>query len=89
MIETVRVFPASFIEPEGLLIQIPMQVERLHTDIRAFDGAFQQRPEVLNPVRRDVASRVLLSMIDDLVGIVVLQALLSLSLWRLRLEALL
>lgn len=33
MVEAVRVFPAPFIEPEGLLTQIPMKVERLYTDV--------------------------------------------------------
>ena len=77
MIKAVWVFPAPFIEPEGLLIQVSMQVERLYADIRPFDGSLEQGPEILNAVGRDVTPDVPLGMIDDLVSVVGLQALVA------------
>jgi hypothetical protein len=35
------------VEPKNLLVKIAVQVERLHTNVRAFQAPFQQRLKVL------------------------------------------
>src|SRR5580658_3046273 len=50
-------------------------MKRFNTHVRTFDRAFQQRPEVLHPVRVNVAVNIAFRMIDYLVGIFVVQAI--------------
>src|SRR5207244_2946415 len=58
----------ALVEPEGLLIEIAEEVKRLDADVGAPDRALEARPEVLDSVRVDVISHVLLGgMIDSLV----------------------
>src|SRR5256885_16065531 len=45
----------AFVEPKRLLIAISEQMKRLDVYIRPFEGAFQKRPEVFQPVRMDLA----------------------------------
>ena len=48
-------------------------MERLHTDLRACDGAFEQGPEVLNAVRSDVIPDIRLGMVNDLLHVGLVQ----------------
>ncbi len=41
---------------ESLFVQIAEQVERLNADVRAFDRALEEAPEVFQPVCVDMAS---------------------------------
>ena len=54
---------------ECLLINISEQVEGLGANVGASETALQQGPEVLHPVGVDVATDVLFSVVDDLVGV--------------------
>lgn len=69
--EAIRVVHvAPIVEPEGLLVQIPEQVERLDRYVGAVQGPFEQAPEVLAAVRVDRAVHVTLGVVNDLVGVV-------------------
>lgn len=47
MVEAIQVLPTPLVEPEGLLIEIPMPMERLYADVRAFEGTFERGRRVL------------------------------------------
>jgi hypothetical protein len=49
-LKSVSIVNLSVIEPIALFIKIPEEVERLNTDISAFDGSLYQTPEVFNTV---------------------------------------
>ena len=67
------------VEPERLFVQVAEQVEGLDGDVRALDRALEQRPEVFQPVGVDVAARVGLGVVDDLVGVVGRQSIVGLE----------
>jgi hypothetical protein len=48
----------AIIERESLLIKVPEYMERLYGDVRALEITFQARPEVLDPVRMNIALNV-------------------------------
>ena len=73
VVEAVWVVPAPRIEPKDLLIQVAVQVERLHADVGAFDGALEQRPKIFNPVCGDMIPDIFLGVVNDLVDVGVLQ----------------
>lgn len=58
LVEAVNIIAAPGIVPEGFLVNISEQVEGLNANIGAFDGPFQEAPEVFNPVGVDFASDV-------------------------------
>src|ERR1700724_1484652 len=60
----------AVVEPEGLLIQVAEEVERLDADVGSFDRALEERPEVFQIVGVDLALGVAFGMVDDLVDIV-------------------
>jgi hypothetical protein len=49
-------------------------VERLDADVRAIDAALEQAPEVLQPVRVDLAFGVALRVVDDLMDVLVFES---------------
>ena len=69
LVEAVNIVTAPGIVPEGLLVNISEQVEGLNANIGAFDGPFQEAPEVLNPVGVNFASDVGFGVVDNLVGV--------------------
>ena len=59
------------IVPEGLFVQVAEQMERLDVNVGALDGALQETPKVLNPVRMNLAVNVPFGMVDDPMYVVV------------------
>ena len=60
------VFRAAIVEAEALLCEIAIQVERLDSNVCAFECPFQARPEVLDALSVDIAAHVFLDMVDRL-----------------------
>jgi len=65
----VAVFIFALVETKRLLIQIPEQVERLNINVCAFDGAFEQRPEIFHAVRVNMPVDVAHGVINHIVRI--------------------
>ena len=61
------------IESENLFIDVPEQMEWLDRNVGAVQAALQQRPEVLNPVRVNIAVHVGFHVIDSFVSVVGLE----------------
>jgi hypothetical protein len=57
------------VEPEGLLIQVAEEMERLYADVGSLDRALEERPEVLHAVGVDLPLDVLLGVVDDAVDV--------------------
>jgi hypothetical protein len=64
----------ALVVSECLLIQITEQVERLDADVGSFQAALQERPEILDSVRVNVAVYVLFRVIHELVNIIRIEA---------------
>ncbi len=58
----------SVIEPENLLCDIAVKMERLNRDIGSFQAAFQQAPEVLNSLSMHLPTNVLFQMVHNIVN---------------------
>ncbi len=58
------------VEPKGLLVQVPEQVERFDTHVRPAQRALQERPEVFQAVRVDLALSILLGVVNHFVDVV-------------------
>ena len=77
-IEAVRVTHIlPVVVPEGLLIEVTEEMERLNTYVGTTDAALQQRPEVLKAVGVDATVDVLDSMIHNLMRVVGSKALIA------------
>src|ERR1017187_6510939 len=72
--EAPRVGVLAFVESERLLVAVSEQVKRFHADIRATDSALEQRPEVFQPVGMHVVPDVAYSMVDLLMGELLIKA---------------
>jgi hypothetical protein len=72
--EAIPVIALAFVVAERLLIQIAEQMEGLDADVGSFQAALQQRPEILDPVRVDVAVNVLFRVVHELVNVVRIEA---------------
>src|SRR6266852_1303963 len=64
----------ALIVAERLLVEVTEQMERLDADVCAFQAALEQRPEILDPVRMDVALDVLLGVIHKLMDVIFIEA---------------
>lgn len=53
---------------EDPLVHVAVEVSLGHVDLRAFDGALQDRPETLQGVRVDISDHVFTLVVDRLVG---------------------
>lgn len=65
-LEAASVIRAPMVVAKRLLIQVPLQVERQDGNVSSFERAFQQAPEVFEPVRVDAANHVFAQMVDGL-----------------------
>src|SRR2546427_10385220 len=61
--ESAAIIILPIVEPEGLLVEVAEQVERLDAHVGAADRPLQEAPEVLNPLRMDVAVHVRLRVV--------------------------
>jgi hypothetical protein len=68
-----RIRQGAKVVPEGLFVQIPEQVERLHADIGTVQAALQQAPEILRRVCVDVTVHVFYRVVDHRVLVLRLQ----------------
>jgi len=59
----------ALIVTEGLLIEVPKQMEGFDTDIGAFDGPLQETPKVLQAVRVNRTVNVSFRMVDYFVSV--------------------
>src|SRR5690349_17133205 len=59
----------SLVEPKSLLVEIPVKMRRVNTDISALEGSLQETPEILDVVGVNVAANKLDRVIDHLVRI--------------------
>ena len=78
----IAVLMLALIEAESLLVQIPEQMKGLDRNVSPANGALEQAPKVLHPVRVDVPARVALRVIDDVMCVLVLQSLVALQFVR-------
>lgn len=62
------------VEPEGLLVNVPKQVERFNTYIGSTDTTFEQGPEILQTVGVNLAVNVLAQVIHNRVLKLVIHA---------------
>src|SRR5882672_812334 len=62
---------APLVVAEHLLVNVPMQVERVHGNVGAAQPALQETPEILQSVGVDVAFDVALGLVDDAVDVAV------------------
>src|SRR5438552_270284 len=53
--EALAIIVLSFIEPEGLLVQVPAQMRRINADVGSLEGAFQEAPEILDVIGMDLS----------------------------------
>src|ERR1700722_9790304 len=77
--EAFRIGQFATVVAERLFIEIPKQVEGLHADIGTVQLAFNKAPEVIHCVRMNVAVHVLDGMINDLMPIIICQAVIRLK----------
>ncbi len=59
----------SFIEPESLLVEIPVKMRRIYTDVGSLEGPFQEAPEILDIVSVNVATNKLDRVINHLMRV--------------------
>src|SRR5579884_1783180 len=59
----------TLVESEAFLVQIAEQVIRLHAHVGAANHPLEQRPEVLDTVRVDLAVYVSFGVVDDTVDV--------------------
>jgi len=71
--EASAVIVLAFVVAERLFVQIAEQMERLNTYVGSFQSALQQRPEILNSVRVDIAVYVAFGVIDYLMNVIGIQ----------------
>src|SRR5438477_1945281 len=64
--ESASVIVFALIKPKRLLIAVPEQMKRLNVHIRAFERAFQKRPEVFQSVSVNLTACVAFQMVNDL-----------------------
>src|SRR5690242_13563006 len=57
----------AIVEPEHLLTDVAIKMERLDCNVGAFQSALQETPEVLDAVRMNFAANVFLNVIHGLV----------------------
>jgi hypothetical protein len=73
--EAFRVRGLPVVVAERLFVQVAEQVEGLDANVGAVQTAFEQAPEVLHRVRKDIAVHVLDGMIDDSMAVVFIQSI--------------
>jgi hypothetical protein len=54
--KSLSVIALSLVEPEGLFVQVPAQVNRINTDVSPLEGPFQEAPEILDVVGVDLSA---------------------------------
>jgi len=67
---SIAIFMLALVISKRLLIQVTEQMERLDTDVSAFDAALEQRPKILDSVGVDVALHVSFGMVHELVDVI-------------------
>src|SRR5207247_2059044 len=70
---------AALVEPEPPFVEIPEQMERLDADVGAAKRALEQRPEVFESVGVDLAARIRLGMVNDIVSVFAREPLIGLE----------
>lgn len=62
-----------FVESKALFIKDALKVKGHHMNISAANHPFQQRPEILQPIRVDLPAHIRFGMVDSFVNIVRIQ----------------
>src|SRR5262249_12492684 len=70
----VSVGSLPLIVPEGLLVEIAEQMERLDADIGSLNASLEQAPKILNTVGVHVPFNVALRVIDELMNVFTIQS---------------
>jgi hypothetical protein len=68
-LEAFKISQFPLVIAEGLFIKVSEQMKGLNTHVGTTDRALQEAPEVLHTVSVDIAVNVLLSVVNDLVGV--------------------
>jgi hypothetical protein len=71
---TVAIVMLALVISERLLIEIAEQMERLDADVGSFQAALQQRPEILDAIRVNIAANVLFGMIHKLMNVILVES---------------
>ena len=72
--ESAAVIVLALVEAKSLLIEIAKQMKGLDADVGSFQAALQQRPEILDPVRVDIAIDVAFRVVDHLMHVIGIQS---------------
>ncbi len=75
--ESALVVVFALVESERLFIAVSEQMKRLDVYIRPFQGAFEKRPEILQPVSMDLALGVAFQVVNDLAVIILFQIIIG------------
>ena len=71
------VFRGAIIEPEYLLIYVPLKVKRLHGNVGSLESPLQERPEIFDSVRVNLSAHVLFRVSHDFVDVLEAQVVVS------------
>jgi len=72
--ETVAVISLAIVVPERLLVQVTEQMERFDRDVGSPQTTLQQRPDIFDPVRVNLADRIGFGTVDDVVNVLGIKA---------------
>ena len=67
----------ALIKPKRLFVQIPEQMKRLHAHVSSLNGPLEEAPEVLKAVRVNIAANIGYCMVNDVVRILIGQAVIG------------
>jgi hypothetical protein len=73
----IAVLVLPLVKAKRLFVEVAEKVKRFNIHIRPFDGTFQKRPEVFQPVRVDMPLGIALRVINHLMRKFILQALIG------------
>ena len=73
-IEPIAICPVPLVEAVCLFVEIPEQVEWFDADVRPAQRPLEEAPEVLHPIRMNLAVNVLNGVVDDAMGVKGVQA---------------
>jgi hypothetical protein len=61
----------ALIGPKGLLVEIPIEINRINADIGTLECALQEAPEILDVIGVDMIAHKLDRVVDRFVGVIV------------------
>lgn len=72
--EAIAVICLAVVVPESLFVQITEQMEGFDAHVSTFQSTFQERPEILDPVRVDISLHIALGVIDHVMDVLAIKS---------------